>query len=461
MLRTWLAVAYLGSGALPALADSPGGPPAQGARVRNLGELTGTADDHSPGLHAARHRIAAAEAQLSEAQVSPFFQLTLDTGLAYVPDARGVPGYDAQPVQIERRFGPAATASVGGAVPLWTFGKLDAARRAARSGIEAATQDRERVRQKLRYDLRRAYFALQLSLDLEQMISEGRPKLVRGREQLEAAENDGDGLEEDPQAGYRLALALAELDARSSEIQRLQAGARDALSTLTGLAQIRVPDCPLDVTVFESRDKEAYRALAVTHRPELAMLRAAIAARDAKLQATRAGYLPDIALAGRATFSYAPGRTPYEQYTPYDLTGGLVARWKLDLLGNAYRSDRAREQLAETRAQRRLAEEGVLLEVSTRHEALVDAQRKIASWAEGHRQARRWFVSAAQAYQVGTATTKQLVDGVKEYFKARYAHLQAIHDHNVALAALELSTGAQLVPEDRWEQACDGPAPQP
>lgn len=446
--------------ALGVVAGARAADPEPGAGVHDLAELTRTAVDRSLGLQAARHRIAAAEARLSEARVSPFFQLTLESGFTYVPDARGVPGYDAQPPEIQRAFGPAAAASVGGAVPLWTFGKLEAGRDAARAGVRAAEHDLDRVRAKLRHDVRRAYFALQLSLDLQQMISEGRPKLERGRERLQEAAEDGeDGVEADPQAGYRLAVAIAELDARSSEVKRLQAGARDALSTLTGLPEVRVPDCPLEVTALQSRERSFYQHEAIEHRPELAMLREAIRARRAKLRATNAGYLPDVALAGSATLSYVPGRTPYEQYRPYDVQGGIVARWKLDLWGNSYRSDRARSELAETSAQRRLAEDGVLLEVATSHEALLDAQRQIRSWDEGHRQARRWFVSVAQAYQVGTATTKQLVDGVKEYFKARYAHLQAIHDHNVALSALELVTGAELLPPDAWEHPCDIPLP--
>jgi len=432
---------------------------AQDGPVHTLSDLTKSADAASFGLRAARHRIAAAEAQLGEAKVSPFFQFRIDSGLTAVPDARGVPGYDAQPPQLQRSFGPAASVGIRGTVPIWTFGKIDAAQEAASHGVDAAEHGLSRTRNRLRYDIRRAYFAVQLALDLQQMIGEGKPKLDKAKKRIDQAAKDGTPVEgdDDPLMGYRLTTALAELEGRTSQAKLLEAGALEALQTLTSIDAVRVPDCPLAVTVFESHDRNWYEQAALDHRPELGMLRAAIGARQANVDAKDAGYYPDLALALRADVIYAPGRTVWDQYDPYDVAGGLVARWKLDFWGNSLRTDRAREQLLETVAQRRLAQQGILLEVATRREALLDAQRRIQAWESGHSAGRKWFISAAQAYQVGTATTKQLIDGVKEYFKARYAHLQAIHDHNVALAALELATGAELVPADRWERSCELP----
>jgi len=95
--------------------------------------------------------------------------------------------------------------------------------------------------------------------------------------------------------------------------------------------------------------------------------------------------------------------------------------------------------------------------VAARHAELEDARRRMEAWAEGHRETRKWFLSAAQGYQVGTVTTKELVDGVGAYFKARFAHLSAIHDHNQAIAALEQTVGRPLLPASAWAQPCDLP----
>ena len=134
----------------------------------------------------------------------------------------------------------------------------------------------------------------------------------------------------------------------------------------------------------------------------------------------------------------------------------MVARWSLDLWGQSKRAERARQQLLETRSKARLLAQGIELEVADKHAALLDAQRRVAAWEVGRREARRWFVSAAQGHQVGVTTSRELVDGVSAYFKARFSHLQAIHDFNVGLAALELASGSELLTTQQWNQPCDG-----
>jgi len=79
---------------------------------------------------------------------------------------------------------------------------------------------------------------------------------------------------------------------------------------------------------------------------------------------------------------------------------------------------------------------------------------RLSAWDDGHREARRWFVSSAQGYEVGVVKPKELVDAVSAYFKSRFSHLSAIHDHNVAVARLEHASGVALADEGTWAQSC-------
>lgn len=422
--------------------------------VQDLAELTAVAVRRSHDLEAAKHRMAAAEARLSEAQISPFFQFTLEGGVAWVPDANGADGYTFDnPNWVKRDFGPAVQGKVRGAVPLWTFGKLSAAREAAGAGVQAATAEKTQAANRLVHDLRRAYFGLQLALDAKQMLSEGQPKLVKALERFEERMAAGD-TDAEPVDGYRLADAVVEVEARESEATRLERSARYALQLLTHQRQVQVPDCPLAPVELELEPVEQYVEHAMGTRPEVRMLRAARVAKRAETEAKRAAFFPDIALALEAEASYIPGQTAFEHYRPYFLGAAIVARWNLDLWGHKVRAERSDWEAKALQAQSNLAEQGIRLEVQTQYETVLDAERRLSAWKRGHQSARRWFVSSAQGYEVGTVTAKELIDGVTAYFKARFAHLQAIHDHNMAIAGLEVAVGRPLVRSGGWEAEC-------
>jgi len=442
-----------------AMADPPeeGGEPP----VRDLPELVEAARATYPSLRAADHRLEAARARLSEAWISPFSQFRVTAGLTFAPEARGTNVFSPDPqLPLDNPWRPVARVGVEGVVPLYTFGKLGAARDAARAGIRAAEHDRERNLASVLYDVRRAYYGLQLSLDVQQMISEGQGRIQSAYDRLEERLEAGDE-EANEHDRYRLASTLAEVEARRSEAVRLEQSARAALSTLTGVERFRVPECPLEPLEVELRPMAAYVAAGGGERPELGMLDAGLDARRAELDATRARYFPDLALVLGASYSYGPGVT--DQTNPFvpdqanlaSLGGGLVARWSLDLVGNAQRVRRVESLLAETEALAAEARNGIALEVRTTYLEMEDAHRRQEAWSRGHRESRAWFVASASAYQVGALEPRDLVDSVKAYFTARFSHLSAIRDYNTAVAKLERVTGAPVMPAAGWRTRCE------
>ncbi|MEM6959735.1 MAG: TolC family protein, partial [Myxococcota bacterium] len=159
--------------------------------------------------------------------------------------------------------------------------------------------------------------------------------------------------------------------------------------------------------------------------------------------------------------TWTPGRTyqnnpwiqdPANQPT---LSAGVVLRWNLDIAGNVFRTRRAEAQLAQTRAQAEAAGAGISLEAEIAVSRIEDARRREAAWDTGERETRAWFIGLAQAYDVGAAEPRDLIDALKGYFEARFSHLQARMDFNVAAANLERMTGQPVIPMSDWEPACD------
>lgn len=438
--------------------DPPTMEPSEATRALDLEALLSRAEERYPALRANDAALTAARARLDEARFSPFFQIEAQAGLTVAPRAEGTPIFSNQDqLPLDNGWAPVMEVGVRGAIPLYTFGKLRNAWRAGRAGIRAAELEQERSLARLRFDVRRAYFALQLALDIRQMIREGRGQLDRAVRKLDELIAEGDP-DVNPMDRYRLRAALAEVDARASQAVRLEESSRAALVALTGETDLTIPDCPsAPVTLPEDSIEES----GPDARPEIGMLEAAIEARRAAVEIQRGGHAPDIGLGFTAGLSWGPGIT--DQQNPFvpdpanrpSLGAGILMRWSLDFVGNTYRVRRARAQLEETEARRDEARLGMQIEVDLAREELRDAVRREEAWGRGERDTRSWLVSAAQAYDIGAVEPRDLVDALKAYFEARFSHLQAIFDVNVGAAELSRVTGGVAAPTEGWEAPCD------
>ena len=425
-------------------------------RVYHVDEFTQAAILRYPGLKANAADIDVAQARLQEAKMSPFMQFQGTARFFVAPGARGTSTFSPDPqVPWANRWGPGGELGIEGGIPIYTFGKYRAGKKAATAGISAAEYERDRTLARVVFDVRRAYFGTQLSLDLQAMISEGKDKLRTAvdklRTRLEA---------DDPRVKqtdyWRLVSALSEIESRESEALRLEASARAALEILSGIKPAIVPECPLEAVKSELIELGDQVDLALESRPEVHQLEAARTAKDANLTVKRAGYLPDIVLALRATIARTPGITDIQN--PYVIDrgnfagafAGLIAQWKLDFGGTNARVKAAKAEIESLKAKTAEAEQGIEIEVTGLYEALQDAKRRLGSWTRSEKETRMWFVSAGQGYEVGTTTAMDLVDSIQAYFSARSKRLMATAEYNLAIAGLEKATNMPMVAEKGW-----------
>jgi outer membrane protein TolC len=236
----------------------------------------------------------------------------------------------------------------------------------------------------------------------------------------------------------------------------LEASARAALEILSGLKPAIVPECPLESVQSEVIELGEHVERAISNRPELFQLEAARSAKDANLTVKRAGYLPDILLALRATFARTPGITDIQNPFVIDrgnfagAYAGLLAQWKLDFGGTHARVKAAKAEIQSLKAKTEEAEQGIEIEVTALYEQLQDAKRRLSSWTRSEKETRKWFISAGQGYEVGTTSAMELVDSIEAYFSARSKRLMATAEYNLAIAGLEKATNMPLVSQKGW-----------
>jgi outer membrane protein TolC len=432
------------------------------AGVHHLDEYTSAAARRYPGMKAAEADIDAAQAQLNEAKLSPWFQFEGQIVGFVRPGAQGTPIFspDSQ-LPLSNKWGPGVDLQLQGGIPIYTFGKYRAGTSAAKAGISAAEHAKDRTLARVIFDVRRAYYGTQLALDLQSLINEGKGKLEKAVSKLaEQLEDDDPSVEQTDY--YRLVSALSDVKGRESEAMRLESSARAALELLSGIKPAIVPECSLEPVTSEILELSEHIAEAEENRPELGQLKAAESAQKARLKNERAGYFPDIILAVTARYARTPVVTDIDN--PFisaaansrNLAAGLVARWKLDFAGSSARVKRAKAEIESLKSKTEEAKLGIAVEVSALYEQMQDAKRRNDSWLRAEKETRKWFITAAQGYEVGTTDANELVDALDKYFESRSKRLMAVAEYNIAIAGLEKTTGVPLVDEMGWRpQQCE------
>jgi outer membrane protein TolC len=395
-----------------------------------------------PRARMADHETAAAAARVTEADAA---RLPRVRGTAFATISPRIECVDPACTETSpRNFALDFEGLFGGAQldvtqPLWTFGKLAAARRAARAGLDAQRALADEAAGDLAVEAARAYWGVKLARELGAMLDDGIDQIARARARMDERTGADAPSVQDKQ---RVAVLLAEArvqraDARSGELAALA-----GLRALTGQPAADVDDTPLDPVA-----RRVPGAASGAQRPlARAAARGAEAAAELAALAHR-GVWPDVAVVGSAAIAGAQGvDDPPSAFAsdPYNRAGVgavIALQWTIEPWTQRARAARAEAEAARARAQHELAARGASFDATA---ALADAaagREKVDAAADGERAARTWVASVLQADAVGAAEAKDLADAYIAWFQMRARWGQATYQWNVAVVRLGRATG--------------------
>lgn len=418
-----------------------------------LAECLALAERNHPSLWAARARLAFVHAQLDEAKWTPWFQWNASSAFGIAPQISGTPFYGATPIFAKsitslQGIQPFLQFDINGVLPLWTFGKISSIREAGEANVRVNEWDLEKFRQQTRLDVRRAYFGLQLARDAKYVVDDAITRLdkaIEGVAGRRAKTNDKSANEIDR---LRLETFREEVVARSGEPAKGETFAMAALRFFTGLqTAFDIPDEPLRRPDRPLVAMTQYLSSARLFRPEISMARAGIAARKAMVDYNRAKFFPDLGLGLGATYSVSPSATPQvgawtgDPWNKFGYYFGFGLRWNLDLLPNAARVAQAESQLEETRALERLAIGGAMVEVENAYGTAVEAKLREEAWDRAEHKSKQWISTVQDMIDLGTREESALLEPLRAYGNARFAHLLALMDLNNAMSSLAQASG--------------------
>jgi outer membrane protein len=336
---------------------------------------------------------------------------------------------------------------------IYTFGKISEAKNAALAGVDAGEAGIERARQEVALEVRRAYYGWLLAGTSVEILEDGESKLKEAEKKLLKMLDE---LNEDVTDRDLFKLRYYSAQVKSMLIQA-RSGRKvvlEALRFLTGIEGLgkekKLKEIDLKAPAGALSSQDDYLSKAKKLRPELQQLHAAVDAASAVVEFNKSSFYPDFFISGYVKGSYSPAHDFIENsllnrgYTYYDHGLTLGMRITLDIPQKMGRLDEARANLRKIRAQANQAAEAVGLEIKKRLETLQSARENLKALKKGRRAAKAWMRANFMSYGVGLSNTKDLLDSLAAYAKARMELYQAHHDTLVAHDRLKAAAGESL-----------------
>ncbi|MDC0707522.1 TolC family protein [Stigmatella sp. ncwal1] len=387
----------------------------------------------------------------------PKFETVLGFG-GPIPEARndGLGGPPTTEATLEGDFnfgelGVTFRAEVNALLPLFTFGKLSALEKAGDQGPIIGRALRDRARAEAGFQAAQAFYGYQLARSGLAQLDETEKRLDDAAKRINAL------LEEESEQvskldTYKVNFFRQLVVSRRSEARQGRAFALEAIRLLAG----GKPDEPLEIAAvdlpledeFQPPTLEEALALAEQRRPELVAVQAGVTAREQEVLIRERSFYPDLGLVGFAKFAYTTNTTvqrspfSYDPYNERTAGVGLAMRGTFDIPVKKAQLEQARAELDKLKAQQRLLQAGLRLEVTKTHGELVAALERARASTEAEKNARRWATAAYAAFDLGTGDTRELVDAFSALAQGSADKAKSWFDVRLGIAALERVTAA-------------------
>jgi outer membrane protein, multidrug efflux system len=399
-----------------------------------------TAAMKNPRLALARLDIQAAGTRVDEADAARMPRLSATAFLA--PSPKAICANTDCTVTTPQNQSLAFSGAFGGVSltvtqPLYTFGKIAAARQAARAGHLASVALADELAGDTAVEVARAYWGVKLARTLGWMLDDGLDDIT-------AALKSDDSKSMSVQDRQRITVLIAEAKAQRADATLGEAQALAGLRALTQMPNADVDEAELAPIANDSNNVSGHTN---GDRPMVRAAQAGIAASAALATMEARQALPDLALVGQVGLSRAQGvDDPPSVFAndPYNSTSGgvaLVLRWSVEPWTVTAKTARAHVQSQRAQWQAAGAATVADLERSNARAVLNAAKTKVAATAEGEVAARAWVASIVQAQAIGTAEPREMVDAYLAWFQMRARWAAAASDLNVALVQLARAHG--------------------
>lgn len=410
-----------------------------------------------PEVAVARARVAEAKARKEQADSARFPMFSIDVGIGPSLQAELVPGTAVQSTEnrySDFDFDELSAVFIGQLdliQPIYTFGKIDERRKAARHEIAAREAQKEITQAEIAREVARLYEGLLYARAAERFFQEMldwlEDEIADTKRRLEAEPPDPTVTQSDL-LRFRSGMGLLELGLHRAQagVEQAQAGLVAYLGYPEGTTIEPKPDVQ-NLIEGAPGSPDGLVELALERRPELEALAQGTAAFTALAEAERAGLKPDVFAWVFFRGAYTPGRDlvdsrfAFDPFNRADPGLFLGLRWQIQGLMAKHR---AQEQLAKANQlahRRQWAIDGTPAQVRRAYTEVQRAQRDVESTRTAVEHAKEWMVRVSSDFALGLEDARTLSDAAQTYVRLRTAEMDATFRHNEGLAELAKATG--------------------
>ncbi len=372
--------------------------------------------------------------------------------LSVVKDARGYIT-DHRLTTSWDNFGPYFEFHLQAAQPISTLGRVNALKRAARSGIAAREAGVEVRRASVAAEVYRLYYGVLVARELLEILDDVSEKIAQARTRVrEMLEEDSDRV---------TTTDLMRIDVYTYELERKHIEANKSVELALGALRraLGIPyDSHFDVVTDRLRpipetlpSLDSLRAYAFRNRPELAQINAAIEARRQQLIAARAERYPTPFVGVEVGLRAAPGRellteNPFvgDAYNGRSVKAALGLQYTLENRSRKAGIQRAEVEYREMLRKREWAEAGIALEVQKAYLEADEARRNSELGRRSLRAGSSLMIQTLERYDMGVASTRDLLEAYGAYAKSQGDYYQTLYSHYLALGEVYRTIGRPL-----------------
>ena len=403
-------------------------------------------------VEVANAKIDEYRARLLEVQSNYYPKLSV---MGYLAPMFSVTGDINAPVEYDYSlgaWGPSTHLEALLAMPIYTFGRLEAGEDAAKERLNVEKAKLREAQNHVKLEVTKFYYTYLYATTM----------LPR----LKSAEKMGIEISEKAQEYYDQAsgkvtkVDLMKLKYADAEIKKYilvaEEGIELSLSALKhtmGLENdyqlaLDLNKMPKPAKKLKVDEQNKLVELAIQNRPEWAQIRHGLKAINSLRQSQRKANSPVIFIGGMLETNWTPSRddasNPYH-YDPYnDIFGGVAVGFKLDLDWKLNKSKLASINATqrEINGLKQKAETGIPLQVRKSRSELVRFHQQVNLSNKARKAANKWVVFSGAAYAAGTGEVKDVLEGVVASLSAKRDYYENMLKFYIARAELDYALGS-------------------
>jgi outer membrane protein TolC len=429
---------------------------AQEKMSMTIDQAIGIGLENSKGLHASAMRVQAAESKSGEVQASQLPTLKASGSYNRLSD---IPAFQATiPQDAFGRGFPARTISVPLSQtilnnyglrlslqqPLFTGMRLKSSSEMADFDAQATGENYNRDRSELVFNIKNAYWGLYEAIEFKKVIDENI-------EQVQAHLNNVQNLSKQGIVTKNEVLKV-EVQLSSARVMQLTAQnnvhlAMLALSNLIGLPLTTEIRLASDIQTRSAGESEINKLVqqAVETRPEVKSMEYRVKSSESAVTLARSGWFPQVYLTGN--YYYArPNQRINPAVDEFKDTWDVGISLSLDIWNwgtTVHQTNQAQAHLAEAQAEMGQLKDAINLEVTQSYLNMNESRERIGVAETGVREAEENYRITNEKFKAGLALNSDLLDAEAALLQAKWSHIQALVDHEVAQARLDKAVGTQ------------------